>query len=374
MKRTIQLAALSALVLPGMARACSLCGPALMQAPTVRQDAALPTARIIVIGTAHDRPGSTASEVRVKEVLRSDPALGGKKVIPLDRYVPSDPKKPPRFLVFCDIFEEKLDPFRGFPLGSDDAVDYAKKAIALGSRPAEDLLAFYFRYLDHPDKDVARDAFIEFARASDQDLARAARRLDPDKLVRWLKDPKTPSERLNIYALLLGASGRPADAPFLASLLDETSERATAACDGALAGYMHLRPREGWERVFALLSDGKKSLPLRLAAVRAVRYWHGAQPRESKTMVLKAMSAALAQGDLADLAVGSLQQWKMWDLTGEVLASYSNKGADTPIIHGAILRYALTCNDAACRAFIEERRKVEPDAVRDAEEQVRLDK
>src|SRR5689334_20148710 len=95
------------LVVPGPARSCSLCGAALRQAPTFRQEAALDTARVIIIGTAENpqlsgTAGST--DLRITEVLRSDPLLEGKKVIRVEKYLAvSDPKNPPRFLVFCDI-------------------------------------------------------------------------------------------------------------------------------------------------------------------------------------------------------------------------------------------------------------------------------
>jgi len=75
------------------------------------------------------------------------------------------------------------------------------------------------------DPEIARDAFLEFAKATDQDIAQVARKLDAEKLRGWLKEKRTPSERLSVYALLLGACGTNADARFLQSLLDDTSER-----------------------------------------------------------------------------------------------------------------------------------------------------
>jgi hypothetical protein len=146
------------------------------------------------------------------------------------------------------------------------------------------------------------------------------------------------------------------------------------AYDGILAGFMHLRPREGWDVVLGALRDGRKPLPLRLAVVRTIRFWHGAQPRESRGNVLKCLAAMLAQGELADLAIEDLRRWQMWDLTGDVLAVYGKKGYDAPIMQQAIIRYAFSCDDAASRAFLDARRRAEPDLVRDVEEQIRLEK
>jgi hypothetical protein len=84
------------------------------------------------------------------------------------------------------------------------------------------------------------------------------------------------------------------------------------------------------------------------------------------------LGAILAQGELADLAIEDLRRWQMWDLTREVLTLYPKKGFhDVPLMQQAIVRYALTCEDAACRPFLEERRRAEPEVVREVEEQLR---
>jgi hypothetical protein len=246
--------------------------------------------------------------------------------------------------------------------------------MALDAKDVPGNLPFYFRYLDHADPEVSRDAFLEFAKAGDRDIAQAARRLDPEKLRGWLGSEKTPPERLSVYALLLGACGKEEDAAYLQRLLNDSSERMSNAYDGILAGFMHLRPREGWQAALEVLRDGRKPLPLRLAAVRTVRFWHGAQPRESRANVLQCLAAMLEQGELADLAIEDMRRWQMWDLTREVLGVYGKKGYDAPIMQQAIIRYAFSCDDAACRTFLEARRRADPGVVRDVEEQMRLEK
>jgi hypothetical protein len=357
------------------ATACSLCGANLLQAPTLRQEAGAQTARIIVIGTPRDRAGAAgASDLDITEVIRRDAALGDRKSIELSRYVPNDPKDPTKFLVFCDVFKEKIDPFRGVPLKSAAAIEYVRKVVALDPKDTAGNLAFFFRYLDHSDPELARDAFAEFAKGGDLDLAKAAPRLSADKLRAWLDSKDTPAERLSMYGLLLGACGRAEDVGFIERLLADTSERITNAYDGILAGYMHLRPREGWQIALAVLRDSKKPLPLRLAVVRTLRFWHGAQPRESRDNLLRCFTIMLPQPDLADLAVEDLRRWEMWDLSRDIVSLYGRKGFDAPLLQQAILRFALTCKDATCRGFIDDRRRAEPDVVREVEEQLQLEK
>jgi hypothetical protein len=356
------------------AAACSLCLN-FQQAPTWRQEAAAPTARIIVVGVPKDRAGAAgASDLDITDVLRRDAALGDRKSIELSRYVPNDAKNPTKFLVFCDVFKEKIDPFRGIPLKSADATEYARKVVALDARDTSGNLAFFFRYLDHSDAELSTDAFREFAKATDLDLAKAARRLNADKLRGWLENPSTPADRLSMYGLLLGACARAEDVAFFEKLLAEKSERITNAYDGILAGYMHLRAREGWQIALSILRDSKKPLPQRLATVRTLQFWHNAQPRESRLDLLRCFAVMLTQPDLADLAVEDLRRWQMWDLTRDIVAIYGRKGFDAPLLQQAILRYALTCKDAACRSFIDDRRRAEPDAVRDVEEGLQAEK
>jgi hypothetical protein len=368
------------LSLPNPTRSCSLCGANLQQAPTFRQEAAQETARLILIGAIQKSEmgtgGAGVSEFHITDVLRSDPFLAGRTVIKLKRYIPvTDPRNPPRYLVFCDVFKDELDPFRGVPIKSPDAAEYARKVFKLDPRDRTGNLLFFFRYLENPDVEVARDAFLEFAKATDQDIAQVARKLEPEKLRGWLKDARTPPERLSVYALLLGACGTADDARFLQSLLNDTNERMVGAYDGLLGGFIHLRPREGWDLALSLLRDERKPLTIRLAVARTVSFFHGAQPTESRADVLRCLEAMIVQGELADIAVEDLRRWQIHDRTREVLALYGKKGYDAPLMQRAIVRYALSCkDDSAARAFVEEHRRSEPDLIKEVEESLQFEK
>jgi hypothetical protein len=367
------------LIVPDAAPACSLCGAALRQQPTFRQEAALETARVILIGTAENPQfNNRTTDLRITDVLRSDPALKDKKVITVKQYLPvSDPKNPPRYLVFCDIYKDEFDPFRGVPLKSADSVDYARKVMKLNPKDQTANLQFFFRYLDHPDAEIARDAFLEFVKASDQEIAQVARRLDAAKLRAWLTARETPPERLSVYALLLGACGGDDDARFLKAMLDEASERTVNAYDGFLAGYIHLRPRAGWELAYSLLRDSRKPMLIRLSVARTLSYFHGAQPKESADNVLKCLDAMIVQGELADIAIEDMRRWGIHDRgrIRDILGLYGKKGFDAPLMKRTIVRYALCCkDDPVARAFIEDRRREDAELVKGVEEELQFEK
>jgi hypothetical protein len=365
--------------LPCPAPSCSLCTQS-QQTPTFREEAAHPSARLILAGTLENprlgAGGGGQTDLRVTTVLRKDPWLGNRQVVELPRYLAvSDTKNPPQFIVFCDIFKDRLDPYRGMPVRDSQSVDYLKKAMALDPKDRVDNLSFFFNYLENPDPEVARDAFLEFAKATDAEISRAAPKLSPEKLREWLRNPQTPQERLSLYAMLLGGCGGPADADFLATLLNDGSERSTTAFDGLLAGYIHLRPVEGWDLAVRTLSDAKRPLLTKLGVLRTLRYYHGSQPEESKAKILQAMGVLLPQHDLADIAVEDLRRWKMWDLTPQVLALYGKPGYTAPIVKRALIRYALCCayrDDA--RRFVAERTRAEPDVVQEVNESLEYER
>jgi len=376
---SLLLAALGLLALPRPASSCSLCGPGFKQLSTFRQEASKPFARMILYGTlANPRlvGGSGVTDLNIKAVLRSDPFLKGKTSIELPHYLAvTDKKDPPKFLVFCDIDGGKVDPYRGEPIKSASVVEYLKKALTLDAKDSDGNLAFFFRYLDDADPKIAADAFLEFAKTNDNDVAHAARKLSPEKLRTWLKAPDTPVERIGLYAMLLGACGKDTDAALLRDLLDRKEARYTGAADGLMAGYVRLKPREGWEQVLSILGDGRKSLTLRLCMVRTLRFYHGSQPKESRANVLKGLELLLRQGELADLAVEDLRQWKMWDLTRDVLGLYGKRGLDAPLMKRAILRYALDCTRTPEVAkFLAARRAEDNELVKEVEESLRLER
>src|SRR5262249_18256170 len=89
---------------------CSLCGEATRRSPTLREEAGMDYARLVLYGTLHDpklnADGSGVTGLNVVEVFKDDSARKGKKDLQLPRYLPvSNPKEPPRFLVFCDVFK-----------------------------------------------------------------------------------------------------------------------------------------------------------------------------------------------------------------------------------------------------------------------------
>jgi hypothetical protein len=376
----IVLAIVLALTAASAARACSLClNP--YSALTLREESSQKSCRIIIYGTVVESkllPGSDKgySKVRIDSVLKNDPFIAGMKDFEVPRYQPIlDKKNPPKFLVFCDVYKAKLDPYHGVPAQSKTMADYLKGALALDPKDRTKQLLYFFGFLESPDKRIAEDAFLEFAKSTDQQIGQAAAKLKPEKLRGWLKDSDTADYRLGLYAYLLGSCGGAEDATYLRSLLlQKQTERSQKAFDGALSGYIQLRPKEGWDLALDLLRDERQPFLVRQAALRSLKFQYSLKPDDNKTKVLRGLASLLPQGDIADLAIRDLSDWKLWDLTADVLAQYGKKSHSAPIMRRCIIRYALLCPKPEAARFVAQRRKDAAEDVSSVEEGLQLDK
>src|SRR5262245_58486421 len=127
---------------------CTLCGTNVATTATLRQE--LGTSKLVLYGTLANpklNAGGTTGTVdlQIDTVLKNDPFLGNKRVVQLNKYVPFDPKNPPKYLAFCDISNGKLDPYRSYPLRSAAMVDYLRGAAAVEGRDRTTTLPYFFR-------------------------------------------------------------------------------------------------------------------------------------------------------------------------------------------------------------------------------------
>jgi hypothetical protein len=360
MARCTLVITLLALLPQGVAQACSLCGlEGLKEQGTLRED--LTQAKLILLfghianpRFTDDRVGAGVTDLRILRVLKDNGTLGKRATIQLDRYIPIlDEKNPPQFVIFCDVVEGKLDPYRGRAVQTPAVLQYIKDIDALKHKDRRQQLQFYFAHLDHADELIAEDAFLEFARSSDREVGDISASLTPARLRKLLANPQTPSERISLFAFLLGGCGGEQDAALLCKLIDSSSPEGDRNLDGFLSGYIHLRPNEGWELAYQILSDRERPFLQQFAAVRTLRFYHGWKPEETHRQVLRCHACVLVDGEIADLAIEDLRRWKIWELTDVALAQYGQESHKAPITQRALVRYALSCPLPQARAFVQ---------------------
>jgi hypothetical protein len=318
--------------------------------------------------------GGGTSDFRIDAVIKKHDILGDQKVITLPRYVPPSDKNT-KFLVFCDVFKGKIDPYRGVPVQADsDMVKYLTSAQAVKDKDVSARLRFYFDYLDNKEIEISNDAYKEFGNADYKDYRDMAKKLPADKLVGWLKDPNTPTFRYGLYASMLGHCGTDKDAKVLRAMLEDPQKRISTGVDGVLAGYVMLKPKEGMEHLRGILKDAKKEFMLRYAALRAARFFWDSRPDLlDKKDLVDGVCQLLEQSDIADLAIEDLRRWNRWEVSDRVLVLQDKSGFDIPIVRRAILRYALSCPEKKAAEFVNQYRKRDPEMVKDAEELLKLE-
>jgi hypothetical protein len=369
--------------LPCSTEACSLCDSSLRARNTLREE--LEQAKAVLFGTISNPqlnkkpgapPGSGITAFHVDRAILDDRARGGRTTLEVPNYLPVvDPANPPKYVFFCSVKDGQLLPYHGRVVKSDALLAYLAGILAVRGKDRTQQLQFFFQYLDHQDQVVSDDAFLEFARLNDVEVGSIARHLPVAKLRALLQDPKTPVERLGLFAFLLGASGNDKEAAgLLRHMLVQPTERTGGALDGLLSGYIHLQPREGWDLTAKILGDNTRPFNQRQSAIRALRFYQAWKPAESKKEIMRCMAVIIADGEIADFGIEDLRQWKAWDLTPQVLALYGKASHDSPLARRGIVRYALSCPQPEARQFIAALRQRDPDLVREQEENLEFEK
>jgi hypothetical protein len=363
---------------PFDASACPFCSA---QGQTLTNDAA--QASMILYGRLTNarldpndvNAGST--DLIIETVVKSHEILGDKKQLTLPRYLPQEKENQYKYLVFCDVFKGTLDPYRGVAVKADSRIaQYLKGALAVKDKDTPTRLRYFFDYLDDSDVEVSNDAYMEFGNADYKDYHPVAEKVAADKIAKWLTDPNTPPSRLGLYGSMLGHCGKSEHGQLLRTLLDDPQRQYTSGIDGILAGYVMLRPKEGWQYVTDLIKDPKKDFLLRYAALRTTRFFHDYRPDlVSVKDVIAAVTILLGQKDIADLAIEDLRKWEDWGAADRVLDLWGLASHDVPIIRRSIIKYALSCpkDNKRVAAFIAERRKENSALLDDLEELLRME-
>jgi hypothetical protein len=366
-------------VLPA-ASACSLCG-SLLRRESLSVEFA--EATWVLYGTVANPKLSTeggplagngTTEFHIEKVLKAETPIGDRKMLLLPRYVPIlDTKTPTRFIVFFRKGRDQVEFSLGRQLSSPVVFEYLQGIQKQRGKDPIPALAFAAQHLDHDDPSIAEEAFLELARANDADIARLAETLSPDRLRKLLKQPNLEPERLSLFAYLLGSCGDASDAELFRSLLQRSDEKSVRSLEGVLAGYLTLRPKEGWQLTLDLLNQPKQPFLHRFAAVQTLRFLYATKSNEMRPAVVRAMGAVVANGETADLGIDDLRIWKAWDHTAAILASYGKPSHAAPIIRTSIERYAVSCPLPEARRFVDALRVQDAKRVRELEEELTLD-
>lgn len=320
-------------------------------------------------------PNSGTTELIVETVVKPHEAIAGKTMLVVPRYIVPD--KDTRLLLFCDFYQGKIDPYRSLGVKADSRIaTYLKGALALKGQDTPTRLKYFLEFLEDKDPEISGDAYNEFGLADYKEFRPVAEKAPADLIVKWIQDPNTATVRLGLYGSMLGHCGTPEHAKVLRKLLDESQHRSASGIDGLLAGYIMLRPSEGWEYLRTILTDDKRDFLLRYAVLRTARFFQEYRHDVvAPTAIADAVAALLDQKDIADMAVEELRRWGEWGYSDRVFALFGKPGFNERLIKRAVLKYALSCppTNEQAQAFIAARQKEDPQLVADIIDMMRFE-
>lgn len=334
-------------------------------------------AQVVVFGKLSDsklnesaKPGEPdgTTNLEVLTVIKPNAVLGDQKKVVLPRYIPAAQKEPIEYVIFAEVVDGKIDPYRGMPVDSKEFVEYLAGAVQKVKAPPAEKLGFFFQYLDNEDQNISSDAYKEFANAPYSDVVAAAKSYSPDKLISWIQNKNTPSYQIGLFGCLLGTSGRKTDAHVLREIVSDPEVRPLTGVDGLMGGYCILDPEHGPDYVLTMLADPKNDFNLRYAALRTVRFLLTEMPEIDKKYIFDRMSVAITVPDISDLVIDEFRKNKVWEPSDKILALYGKPEFDLQVIRRAVIRYALKCPTPAAEQFVANLRKSDPQLVADVEE------
>ncbi len=250
----------------------------------------------------------------------------------------------------------------GDPEGGYEAV--AADEVLLGyvaaAPPAEAAaagrLAWFARWLEHPNPAIAADAFLEFGLAEYAAVVAAAGSLDAAKLRAWLVEPGIEERRRGFYGLALGIAaarahglGDLAAAEACTRPLEEAIAAPAgdlrAGYDGLLGGLLVARGPAAleWFGARGLLAADTRAGDARhaLAALRfAWEFLAATVPREE---VAAAAARLLANPAVAAETAVDLARWQHWRSVADVAALWEQFGRDDPLVRRAVAGYLTAC-------------------------------
>lgn len=371
-RHIIRLVAATVIVTSAAASAPA-CGFIQMARPTLRQDAV--QAKFICVCRAEPLPDNHATDYVVCEIIKDHAGIKGRKVL-RNLGVPKLEDRAKCFLVYGDIYKGEPDLFMLRP-ASPELVKYVRDLLAIDVKDGPGLMRYSFDYLEHADKDVAEDAVQNFMQFPDPEIRAFARKLKPEKLRQWVANEKTAVDRVRLYGYMLGNCGTADDAKLLCCVLKRMCEKKEPPwqADGVMTGYTILDPKAGWTFVKCLAADGRAEFTARYGALRTARYFHTTPHPEivSEKDVLAVVTALLAHGDIADMAIEDLRKWRCWDFTHTILALDGKPGFSDPQNRRSILRYALQCPGARAAEHVAAKRKADAAWVDDVKELLELE-
>ncbi|MCA9029651.1 MAG: hypothetical protein KDA66_02520 [Planctomycetaceae bacterium] len=204
-------------------------------------------------------------------------------------------------------------------------------------------LRYFLRFLEHPDQDIAIDAYGEFARASYDDIKAISGEFNPVQLRKWLSDSSADTTRRGLYGLMLGCSGGPEDARFLEAIIVQPTQEFRLGIDGMMAGYLMLNRAQGMTVLDKAILDNQEIVSSEVAALaKAMRFLWDFEPQcVPRPQLQQAMRKLLVRPEFVELTIADLRRWQDWESTALMPQLLADPKHNFPSTRRTIVRFLL---------------------------------
>jgi len=253
-----------------------------------------------------------------------------------------------------------------------DEAAYAYLARAPRQRsPSRDRLAYFARFLEHANPQIAEDAYLEFAHAPFDQVAEVADQLDQARLRAWLTDPRVRPERKGFYGMALGLADRPADQQqnrdLLRQLIETPASDFRAGFDGALGGYLWLAPEDALDLIDRrYLADPQAKIGDVRHAISALRFYREYGRVIPPARLDRAYQHLLDRPDFAADAIVDLARWKCAQALPKIQSLYARDDYPQPATRRAVVGYLQELADSGGAAALAKLRQSDPTGVQEA--------
>jgi len=249
---------------------------------------------------------------------------------------------------------------------SDRAVEYLCSLEGLPEKGAE-RLKFFQNYLEDKDKFLSQDAYDEFAMAPYAEVVNLKKEMDHDQIVAWIKNPEIPVSHRRLYFVMLSVCGGPDDLPMLEEMLKSDDRKAKDGLDAMVGCYLLLTGAEGMPLVEGLFLRNRKAEYVdTYATIMALRF-HGTEvdviPRQR---ILEGLHHVLDRPQLAYLVIPDLARWEDWSQMERLVKMFKEVDEKSNWVRVPVVNYLRACPKPEAKRYIEELKKIDPDAVKRA--------
>lgn len=242
-------------------------------------------------------------------------------------------------------------------------VEYVESLGKLPEKGPERL--FYFqKYFEDEESILAFDAYDEFARAPYEDVLALKDRMDRNQLVAWILDPETSVNRRRLYFTMLGVCGGSDDIEMLERLIRSSDRKDQAGLDALVSCYLKLKGPDGLALIEEeFLKNDEADYVDTLATISALRF-HGSEEKIiPRDRLVAAVRTLLDRPKMADMIIPDLARWEDWSVMEKLVELFKTSTEETIWVRVPVIQYLQVCPKPEAKKYIEELRKIDPDAV-----------